>query len=785
MQDNEPNKIPSLKKEMGNYRNLRPLLTHMAQEAVQTFRPRKAAKSKNHIVQVLDFFSGAGGTSLGFAALGRVLPSFKLLGGFDINAVSAATYGSNYLTPIQNRDIRELANHLELLDDVLEEVGYDKDKPLMLIGCAPCQGFSSHRKKHWSEKEDNRNSLVFSFSKIVRHLNPDIVLMENVPEFLSTRYWSIFSETKSRFESYGYTVKQNVYNAAQFGVPQERFRSIVVAMKKNFLLPSGFLDASAYRTVRDAIGKLPPVKAGEKSPDDPLHKSAAHKQRTIDIIRAVPHNGGNRPAGIGPACLDKVNGFYDVYGRLPWDKPSITITHYARNPASGRYSHPEQDRGLTAREAAALQSFPEGFVFTGKFDDIYRQIGEAVPPMLSAALAAHIFLEYMSVEPTESELSASPQPVEEPLSNSYSSVIAGIKTKARQPAMNYTCIDSFCGAGGLALGLQKAGFDIRYSFDIDEKCINTLHLNDVYFHHKAEVADISDMLGGALLKRSGFKRGELFLLAGGPPCQGFSVQRRGADRDIRNDLVLKYGKLVKELYPCFFVMENVSGIAGKRGKTILHKLIDTVSHIGYDVSVKLLNAQEYGVPQRRKRYIIVGKRGDIDSVYQYPNPIPINRTVRETIGSLPEPPEDGSSTPGDVLHRRDCLSKLNIKRLKALKPGEGRDSLPKELLAECHKISSSVIGHRRVYGRMAWDDVAPTITARFDSFTRGQFGHPEQLRSITLREGAMLQTFPDDYQFFGSKVDIARQIGNAIPPILAEAIGKSIIQCYQNRKTTK
>lgn len=348
--------------------------------------------------------------------------------------------------------------------------------------------------------------------------------------------------------------------------------------------------------------------------------------------------------------------------------------------------------------------------------------------------------------------------------------------------MRYTCIDSFCGAGGLALGLQKAGFDIRYSFDIDAKCISTLRSNGQYFHHKAETADIKEMLDGSLLQRSGLRRGELFLLAGGPPCQGFSVQRRGSDIDARNDLVLKYGQIVDELFPYFFVMENVSGIAGKRGKTILKQLIDTVCKIGYDVSVKLLDAQEYGVPQRRKRYIIVGKRKDIDSHYHFPIPVSYRRTVRETIGMLPEPPDDGSSYPGDSLHRRDRLSDLNIRRLKALKPGEGRDALPEDLLADCHKISSSVIGHRSVYGRMQWDDVAPTITARFDSFTRGQFGHPEQLRSISLREGAMLQTFPNDYAFSGSKVDVARQIGNAVPPLLAEAIGRSIIQCYLNRK---
>ena len=345
--------------------------------------------------------------------------------------------------------------------------------------------------------------------------------------------------------------------------------------------------------------------------------------------------------------------------------------------------------------------------------------------------------------------------------------------------MEFSCIDSFCGAGGLGLGLQRAGFNILLSFDIDHLCIDTIKSNTKYFNHPAEVADIANMLNGELLRKCNLKRGELFLLAGGPPCQGFSVQRRGSDIDERNTLVLKYGKLIDELYPKYFVMENVSGIAGKRGKTILAQLIESVEKIGYHVHVNLLDAQDYGVPQRRKRYIIIGERNDMGNNYKYPLPVSEHKTVRDTIGNLPVPPEDGTDHPDIPLHRRDRLSELNLQRIRAIKEGQGRDDLPQTLLADCHKIDSSIIGFRSVYGRMAWDDVAPTITARFDSFTRGKFGHPEQDRSVSLREGALLQTFPMDYIFKGNKVDIARQIGNAVPPLLAEHIGKSIMDCYR------
>ena len=417
--------------QSNNFRPYTKELTLAVQHSLDKFQPIDSLSYERNPIQLIDFFSGAGGTSLGFAALNLIIPAFKMLGGCDINEVSAKTYSHNFGTPLIHDDITRLAFEEGQLDSLLTKIGYDSSKPTVMIGCAPCQGFSSHRKKHWNEEDDVRNSLIMAFAEIVKKVQPEVIIMENVPEFLSTRYWKYFSAAKKSYEESGYIVKETIYNAAAFGVPQERFRSIVIGMKKNFILPEGYLQPSEYRTVREAIAYLPIVAAGVASPDDPLHKSAAHKKSTIDVIKQVPNDGGNRPAGVGPKCLDKTKGFSDVYGRLSWDKPSITITHYARNPASGRYTHPEQDRGLTAREAAILQSFPKGFEFCGKSDDIYRQIGEAVPPMLSAAIATSILIELMSVPPTEAEIESSPKSIEEPVSSSYSSVIAGIKTRGR------------------------------------------------------------------------------------------------------------------------------------------------------------------------------------------------------------------------------------------------------------------------------------------------------------------------------------------------------------------
>jgi DNA (cytosine-5)-methyltransferase 1 len=347
--------------------------------------------------------------------------------------------------------------------------------------------------------------------------------------------------------------------------------------------------------------------------------------------------------------------------------------------------------------------------------------------------------------------------------------------------MRYTCIDGFSGAGGLRLGLQRAGFDIVLSFDKDPRSIETQKNNPEFFSEPGVLGDVSDFLGGEALRLTNLKKGELFLLAGGPPCQGFSVQRIGDNTDERNNLVHRFVDLVEELNPHWFLMENVPGIQGVRGKSLLNGILDRCKALGYWLHYRVIDAQDYGVPQRRRRFFLIGERNDKGlSSFSFPEALDLNGnkpTVRKIIGHLPEPPEDGTDHPLYPYHRRDKLSETNKRRLMALLPGQGREHLPEDLLADCHKTDASLIGHRGVYGRMNWDEVAPTITAKFDSFSRGRFGHPEQVRTISLLEGALLQTFPLNFRFAGTKVEIARQIGNAVPPKLAEILGRRIIEC--------
>jgi DNA (cytosine-5)-methyltransferase 1 len=417
---------------INDYRKYKKELFVASQNALSGFTPIKMGATNSNPIQVIDLFCGAGGMSLGFAGINQVIPIFHFLAGCDNNPISAATYSRNFGVPIICEDIVRIAHTSSSVWRFLNTINFDKSKITVIIGCAPCQGFSSHRKKRWDDGDDDRNNLIIAFSRIVAEIKPAVFVMENVPEFMSDRYWKYFNRAKKLFNKVGYVVKQNIYSAAEFGVPQERFRSIIIGMNKDFLLPESLYTPKDYKTVRDAIGSLRPLVAGEFDPIDTLHKAVAHKRSTVEIIRRVPHDGGKLPKGMGPKCLKYVSGFSDVYGRLYWDKPAITITHYARNPASGRYSHPEQNRGLTAREAARLQSFPDSFKFEGKSDDVYRQIGEAVPPLLSCGIAVNILIELLSREPTNNQIDMSVSSIDFPVSNSYSSIIAGIKNTRRR-----------------------------------------------------------------------------------------------------------------------------------------------------------------------------------------------------------------------------------------------------------------------------------------------------------------------------------------------------------------
>ena len=367
--------------------------------------------------------------SYGFKVADTSNIRFEVLGGLDIDKHANATYQRMIGRPALHLDVLKLSER-RILDDALSSWGYQPEIPLVLIGCAPCQGFSSHRKK--DQRKDERNELLAAFGEIATMLEPDVVIMENVPEMLHRTHWPHFAEFKDQIGRSGYEARSRVLNLASFGVPQERYRALVLASRdpRKIEMPLPTRLPSEFSTVREAIDYLPPLESGEAWPEDPMHYTSKHRPETVKLLSMIPHDGGSRkslPQGFGPKCHDKVDGFRDVYGRLWWDRPSVAITARCRTPSCGRFTHPTQNRGLSVREAALLQGFPRDFQFEGPFDDRYKQIGNAVSPTFSRELANHLDLAWVGmapVTPLEDDIRA-------PINKSISSALAGMKRQLR------------------------------------------------------------------------------------------------------------------------------------------------------------------------------------------------------------------------------------------------------------------------------------------------------------------------------------------------------------------
>lgn len=339
-----------------------------------------------------DLFSGCGGMSLGFEQAG-----FESVGAVDQNENAAETYSSNIGTEPIVDDITEYT-----ADDLLNEFDIGRGDLDVLISCAPCQGFSQHRNKHDIE-HDERNTLVSFSAELAVEMEPEFFVMENVPELIQGSKEKYWNRTYEILKQENYLVKYDVLNAADYGVPQRRRRAIIIARKegRKVELPSPTTDE--HRTVRDTIGDLPPVEAGETHPSDPMHRAPNHTQRIVEMLDLIPDDGGSwmdiPEEHQEEYWLDSMkkraeNGdlgsFCDTYGRMHWDRPAGTITRKSSTPSCGRYVHPEQNRNITVREAARLQSFPDDWEFEGPFISWYEQNGNAVPPKLANAIAEQV-----------------------------------------------------------------------------------------------------------------------------------------------------------------------------------------------------------------------------------------------------------------------------------------------------------------------------------------------------------------------------------------------------------
>jgi len=330
-------------------------------------------------------------------------------------------------------------------------------------------------------------------------------------------------------------------------------------------------------------------------------------------------------------------------------------------------------------------------------------------------------------------------------------------------------VDLFCGAGGLAYGLKTAGLSIAAGVDLDPACRHPFEENcKGHFEEKS----VSELTKAEL--DAWFEGADVRVLGGCAPCQPFSTYSQARKTpDARWDLLRSFLRLAVEVQPEVVTMENVVGLAAK---PIWKEFVGGLRDTGYHVAWDEVMCTDYGVPQSRKRLVLVASLlGPIDVPKAAPGDLPV--TVRSAIAGLPKL-KAGKSSEGDGLHVACKLSDTNLKRIKASKPGGTWRDWPAELRAACHTKETGET-YPSVYGRMAWDDPAPTMTTQCFGYGNGRFGHPEQDRAITLREAAILQSFPREYSFVpeGQTPTFAKVgmlIGNAVPPKLGEAIGVTI-----------
>ena len=362
--------------------------------------------------------------------------------------------------------------------------------------------------------------------------------------------------------------------------------------------------------------------------------------------------------------------------------------------------------------------------------------------------------------------------------------------------MRNTVIDLFCGAGGLSAGLEMAGFDVLAGNDFFDAAGQTFELT----HPQARFipGPIEDLSVTHLMKATGLGRGDLRVLVGGPPCQAYSVynHQRGM-HDERASLFLEYLRIVDGLRPEWIVMENVTGIYSIAGGEAVAAIKSELAVLGYAVEEAVLRAEDYGVPQERRRVIFIGNR--VGARISHPEPThgpgrdnPFT-TIRDAISDLP--PLANGENPGRVAYRTGpanafqrlmrgnattvanhaapTLGKVNMERLPFIPPGGSWRDIPHDLLPAGMKRAKRS-DHTKRYGRMRWDGLSCTVLTKCDIHW-GAYIHPEQDRAISVREAARLQAFPDWFEFSGSRTEQYIQVGNAVPPLLGKAIGDHLM----------
>ena len=337
-------------------------------------------------IKVFDFFSGCGGASCGLHASGM-----DVVYGLDSDADAAATFQSNF--PEAVFDLTDISTvSPQRIRSLMTSKG---PGPTVFCGCPPCQPFT--KQNTYKSPDDFRIRLLSEFGRLVAACQPDIVFVENVPGIRS--FDAEYNPLKQFLKHLGsdYQITKDVIPVMKYGIPQTRRRFILLASRHGSIGLPPFTNGAGtpnprYRTVRESIAHLPRLAAGEEHSEDPSHRAAQLSALNLARIRRTPEGGGHRawPRHLRLACHARTAGYTDVYGRLAWDRPASGLTTRCISYSNGRFGHPDQDRALSIREAACLQTFPPNYVFKGSLGSMARQIGNAVPARLARILGEHV-----------------------------------------------------------------------------------------------------------------------------------------------------------------------------------------------------------------------------------------------------------------------------------------------------------------------------------------------------------------------------------------------------------
>ena len=714
----------------------------------------KEKNSKTEL-NVVSLFTGAGGLDIGFKELG-----FNCVFASDIMPHAEATFNLNYpKTPFILKDIRLFTN------DEISELIRDKNIDVV-IGGPPCQGFSNMGNKN---SADPRNYLFESYVKIVDAIQPKCFLFENVKGFLTMFEGRFFEKVVNSFLEIGYSLYYSVIDSSKYGVPQKRERIIIFGTKidRPFKFPKpekySVGKINSYSNVGEAINDL--INNGKEIPN---HIALNHNETVVRRYELIPE-GGKLPKPENLPIEIRRKNFGNTYTRLHRNEVSSTIV-----PGNNALPvHPVLNRSLTPREAARIQTFPDDFIFRGDRRSQCILVGNAVPPLLAAKLAKCVSdyindIDYEGIKPDgEAQIGAK-------------FTRHRNKKQNNSGRANLKFADLFCGVGGFTQGLESAGLKCVLGVDNEKYAVEAYKLN--HLNHDCLELDLSSPENQALVA-STLKMKGVDLIVGGPPCQGFSIfgkrrfintKNHDLKSDERNDLVFAFANIVVKAQPNWFIMENVPGILSAHKGSYVEEIRRFFSANEYKTEIKIINAADYGVPQMRKRFILIGTKTDLTIPFPKPkyfeNPeswqLPY-RTVGEVITDLSNESKLGKYK----NHNAPSHTKIVAERFSYIEEGKklNIDLLPEDLRIGT-KTGKPISNYSHVFKRLDRKKPSNTIVPGHNALPV----HPTLNRTLTVREAARIQTFPDHYEFVGPIINQVLQVGNAFPCLVAQIFGERL-----------